>query len=280
MINRPHWSYSSISQYLRCPLQFYFQRILKLPQPTIGSGLVLGSSVHSALELYHRSLQERKPVKVDQLHRIFREVWQAKEKNAEVGYRKGETRDGSIAQGIGLIEVYLKEPPPEGIVAAERQMIFPIRNSREEILETPMVAIVDLLTRDDDGLTITEFKTSGRAYGKFEVEVSMQPTSYFNAVWETFGETARVEYAILVKTKTPKVQRLRTVRDESDLGRLGDIVQTIERAIQAKVFYPIETPLNCSTCPYREPCRQWGVRQPCSIVDNTEILETAEVSAC
>lgn len=280
MINRPHWSYSAINQYLRCPLQFYFQRVLGLPQPTVGSGLVLGSSVHAALELYHRSLQERRPAKVACLHRAFLDSWQARERQSEVEYRKGEGRDDSIAQGINLVEVYLQEPPPEGIVAVEQQMIFPLRNSQGEILETPMVAILDLLSRDDDGLAITEFKTSGRAYGNFEVEVSLQPTSYVNAIWETWGELARVQYTILVKTKAPKVQRLATVRNESDLGRLGDVVQAVERAIEAKAFYPNETPLNCSTCPYRDPCRQWGAGQSNCGLDEIEMHQGDGVPAC
>lgn len=261
MITRPHWSYSSINQYLRCPLQFYFQRIRGLPQPTVGSGLVLGSAVHATLELYHRSLQEQTPVKVEQLHRAFLDSWESREKNSEIAFRKGDTRDDCISQGISLVEIYLKEPPPENIVAVEQNMIFPIHNSQGEILETPMVAIVDLLVRDDGRLTIIELKTSGRSYGNLEVEGSLQPTSYVNAVWETYGEPATVEYAVLVKTKTPKLQRLATIRDESDLGRLGDIVQAVERAIETKAFYPNQSPLNCSTCPYREPCREWGTSQ-------------------
>jgi hypothetical protein len=55
----------------------------------------------------------------------------------------------------------------------------------------------------------------------------------------------------------PKVQRLSTIRNDQDLARLGDIVENIERAIEAQVFYPVESPLNCSTCPYRQPCREW-----------------------
>ena len=280
MINRPHWSYSSVNQYLRCPLQFYFQRIKGLPQPTVGSGLVLGSSVHRTLELYHRSLQERKPVKIDRLHGTFLDAWEIRETETEIEFRKGDTRDGSIAQGIGLIEVYLQEPPPENIVAVEQQMIFPLHNADGHILETPMVSIVDLLTRSDDGLIITEIKTSGRAYGNFEVEASLQPTSYVNAVWETFGEQASVEYAILVKTKTPKLQRLTTVRNENDLGRLGDIVQAVERAIEAKAFYPNETPMNCSTCSYREPCREWKPSQSGTCPGDRQMHQTAEAPAC
>jgi CRISPR/Cas system-associated exonuclease Cas4 (RecB family) len=261
-------------------LQFYFQRIRGLPQPTVGSGLVLGSSIHRTLEVYHRCLQEREPVKTDRLHRAFLEAWEERETNSEIEFRKGDTRDGSIDQGISLIEVYLKEPPPENIVAVEQEMIFPIHNSQGEYLETPMVAIVDLLIRDDERLTITEIKTSGRSYGNFEVEASLQPTSYVNAVWETFGEPATVEYAVLVKTKTPKVQRLATVRDESDCGRLGDIVQAVERAIAVKAFYPNQTPLNCSTCPYREPCREWEASRPCQCGPGTRVSQSEKAPAC
>ena len=203
MINRPHWSYSSVNQYLRCPLQYYFQRIEKLPQPSIGVGLVLGSSVHSALEFYHRRLKDQLPVEAAEVRQAFLESWQAREAKGKIVFRKGATREEGIAQGIGLVEIYLQEPPPEGIVDIERQMLFPLRNSRGEILETPMVAIVDLLTRDELGLKIIELKTSGRSYGNMEVDVSLQPTSYVNAVWESYEEEARVEYAVLVKTKKP-----------------------------------------------------------------------------
>jgi len=280
MFNRPHWSYSSVNQYLRCPLQFYFQRILRLPQPTVGSGLVLGSSVHKALEVYHRSLQKQKPVKADRLHRAFLDSWKERESNSTIEFRKGDSREDNIAQGISLIEVYLKEPPPESIVAVEKEMIFPIRNSLGEYLETPMVAIVDLLTREHGRLAITELKTSGRSYGSFEVEDSLQPTSYVTAVWETFGEWATVEFAVLVKTKTPKLQRLPTVRDESDLGRLGDIVQAVERGIEAQAFYPNRTPLNCSTCAYREPCENWKASKRSRCGDTTHGQRMAEVSQC
>jgi CRISPR/Cas system-associated exonuclease Cas4 (RecB family) len=30
------------------------------------------------------------------------------------------------------------------------------------------------------------------------------------------------------------------------------------RAIQAGQFFPSPSPLNCHSCPYREPCRAWS----------------------
>ena len=142
-----------------------------------------------------------------------------------------------------------------------------------------LVAIADLITCVEDGLKVHEFKTSGRTYSDMEADTSHQPTCYVNAVQEVFGEPARVEYTVLVKTKTPKVQRLEAVRHDEDLGRLGDIVQTIEKAVDASIFYPVESPMNCSTCPYRQPCREWTRSS-----ENTELIQLnikpAEARAC
>ena len=278
MPDRPHWSYSAISQYLSCPLRFYFQRVMRLPQQSVSSSLVLGSAVHAALAEYHRTVQQDVPTDMGKLHRIFAEAWHSRESETRINYRAAESQADLMAQGISLIEVYLQEPPPQNIIGVERIIIAPIHNSRGEYLETPLVAVADLITESNEELTICEFKTSGRAYSEMEAESSLQPTFYVHAVQETFGHSAIMEYTVLVKTKKPKVQRLTTVRNDEDLGRLGDIVEIIERAIQANVFYPIENPLNCSSCPYRQPCREW--RSP----ENPELMQlnvkSAEARTC
>jgi len=276
MYHRPHWSYSSITQYLSCPLRFYFQRVIRLPQTSVGSGLVMGSAVHAALAEYHRTVQQDEPTDVANLHRVFSETWNRRENECPVAYKSSENPDDLKAQGISLVELYLKDPPPQNIVAIEEEMIAPLHNSRGEYLETPLLAVADLITEDNEELTVREFKTSGRSYSEMEVETSLQPTAYVNAVKEILGQHATVQYTVLVKTKTPKVQRLTTVRTDEDLSRLGDLVESIERATHAGVFYPVETPLNCSTCPYRQPCREWGRTQPSDRIP----LNTPEAVPC
>ncbi len=254
---RPHWSYSAINQYLRCPLQYYFQRILKLPQPTVSSGLVLGSAIHNALAVYHQYLMEKKEPVEQQIRQAFLETWIFRTEEQKVEFKANESQENLIEQGLALLKLYMEEPPPQNIVAIEQRFLVPLHNSEGEYLETPLLAFTDLITKEADVLKVTEFKTSGRSYGDFEVEASLQATCYVNAVIETTGQMPKVEYAVLVKTKTPKLQRLKTSRTEDDLGRLGDLVQNVERAVANEIFYPIETPLNCSTCSYRQECREW-----------------------
>jgi len=277
MTNRPHWSYSAINVFLRCPLHFYFERILGLPQRTVGSGLVLGSAVHRALETYHRGLQKKQPVPLDHLQTVFLSAWKTREERGEITYRNGDSREDNLAQGINLLEVYLQEPPPESIVAVEQEMVVPLHNSKCDYLERPLVAVLDLITQEG-GLKVSEFKTSGRAYGEFEAETSIQPTCYLNAVQEMYGEPATVEFVVLVKTKKPRVQRIPVMRDDGDVGRLGDLVQAIERAIEVKAFFPIESPMNCSNCPHREPCREWG--RSSDVVEPTTFNGLAGTPSC
>jgi CRISPR/Cas system-associated exonuclease Cas4 (RecB family) len=257
MHTRPHWSYSSISQYLACPLRYYFQRILCLPQPTVGSGLVLGSAVHAALAHYHHDLKLNRKPRRDAIRTTFVESWERRD-GTSIAFKEGETRADLMAQGMALVELYLAEPPPERIVAVEQEIISPVHDSTGEYLETPLVAIADLIVDCGSGLLVREFKTSARAYGGSEVSSSLQPTCYVNAVQEVFGEPTTVEYTVLIKTKTPRIQKLPVERQEADLGRLGDIVKNIEKGVQAGIFYPVESAMNCSTCPYRGPCREWG----------------------
>jgi len=223
----------------------------------VGSSLVLGSSVHNALAIYHRSLESNTRVELNQLRDCIRETWRAEIGRKKIEYKDGETSDSLIDQAITLIELYAHGPPPTNIVSIEKRMTVPLHNSDGEILEKPMVAVADLVTRLEGSIHIIEFKTAAKAYSEFEVSSSLQATCYVNAGLEMFGEIATVEYTVLVKTKTPKIQRMKTRRDENDLGRLGDLVETIEQAVEAEAFYPVESTMNCSSCSYRRECVEW-----------------------
>jgi len=130
---RPHWSYSAITQYLRCPLQYYFQRVLGLPSQTISTSLVMGSAVHAGLAEYHRRLTMKEKLDSTAIRKTFLDSWNEKAGLQKILYRDGETRDDCIAQGVQLLDLYLQEPPPENIVSIEQRMLVPLYNSQGSI---------------------------------------------------------------------------------------------------------------------------------------------------
>jgi hypothetical protein len=62
MIEHPHWSYSALAQYLRCPRQYFFERVLYLPRRSCSAGQALGTAVHAALAAYHEGLRRAQPL--------------------------------------------------------------------------------------------------------------------------------------------------------------------------------------------------------------------------
>jgi putative RecB family exonuclease len=257
MTDRPHWSYSQLAQYLRCPLQYFFERVAKVPRPFVPSGMALGSAVHQALADYHRHLQLGRSVSRERIQETFRNAWGQNGQQTPIRYRDGEHEQEVLDQGTALVDAYLGELPPQNILLVEQSMTVPLHNSRGEFLEKPLVAVVDLLCRTDDGLLVTEFKTSGRRFNESEADTALQASCYVHAVQELHDEPVLVRYTVLVKTKKPAIQHLETVRTKSDLGRLGDVIQTVERAICAGAFYPVESPMNCSGCGFFRACREW-----------------------
>lgn len=250
-------SYTAISQYLRCPLQYWFQRVLGIPPRSTPAPLALGSALHEALAHYHRSLQENRPMAPVPVLNAFHTAWNERKRWDLITYPQG-TEAGHVEQGRALIEAYLQQPPPENIVAVEQEIVTPLVNTRGEVIPRDLVAVLDLLTRDADGnLVVTDIKTSSRAYGEMDASLSLQPTAYVHAAQQEYAEDAAFKYVVLVKTKKAKVQTVAATRTVTDAARLGDLVEVIDHAVGQGVFYPVESPHNCSTCSYRRPCRQW-----------------------
>ena len=267
---RPHWSFSQLNQFLRCPLQYYFERVLKLERPYAPSVLVLGSSVHEGLAAYHRLLQAGQEIPAGHVQETFLNAWQANEDRQPIQYKEKETKDELLAQGIALLELYLQSEPPQNIVAVEQPMMVPLFTSNGECLEKPLMAVLDLLNRDDHGLVVSEYKTASRKYGESETETKLQATAYSHAIQQYFDEKPGIRYVILVKTKKPQIQIVETVRNDEDAARLGDIIQTVERAIDAQAFYPNESAMTCSGCQYYRQCKQWAGCHNLHAIENTK----------
>jgi CRISPR/Cas system-associated exonuclease Cas4 (RecB family) len=255
---------------MRCPLRHFFQYVLALPQRTTPSALVLGSATHQALAVFHRSIQEGKTVDREAVKSAFLQAWKERKDRQVVEFSHG-TEQHELDVGISLLEVYLKQPPPEHVVAVEEEIVSPLVTSQGEVLDVALIGVLDLVTRSDTGLKVTDLKTSSRSYSEMEAQLSLQATCYLYSAHHHFGESASFEYQVLLKLKQPRVQTIATFRTTTDFQRLGDLVQTIERAVTTGVHYPIENPLNCSGCPYRKPCRDWQS-------DQSLPVETSRVS--
>ena len=233
--------FSQLNQFLRCPLQYYFERVLKLERPyaPVPWSWVAASTRDSRSTI--GTFRQNRQIPAGHVQETFLNAWQANEDRQPIQFKERRTKDDLLAQGIALLELYLQEPPPQNIVAVEQPMMVPLFTSNGECLEKPLMAVLDLLNRDDHGLVVTEFKTASGRYGESETETKLQATAYSHAIQQRYDEKPGIRYVILVKTKKPQIQIVETVRNDEDAARLGDIIQAVERAIEAQAFYPNES---------------------------------------
>ena len=262
-----HVSYSAIAQYLRCPLQYYFERVLRLPIDRVASGLVFGGAIHASLASYHLQLQQLETgrdggAQREDVYRAFLDEYTRREQQARVVYGSGESRLGLIDEAMTLVEKYLAAEPPAGILYVEQWVVAPLTTSTGKVLPTPLVAVADVVYGDASQPVVRELKTARSPYRQSDVDSALQGTCYAHAVEQTLGTRPRLEYAVLTRSTPPSLQLLQTSRRPEQMTRLADLVEVVLGAIAADVFYPIESAANCSGCPFRSECRDWRPVSP------------------
>ena len=261
------------------PAAVLFRADREAPKAVRAKWHALGSAIHDALAEYHRHHQHGRPVPAGHITTTFVAAWERQEQDWPLQFKDGQPRDDLIEQGVALLELYQQQPPPQNILAIEHEIVVPLVNSQGEFLDKPLVGVIDLLQREEAGLVVTEFKTSGRRFNEFEADTALQASAYAYAVQEKFDADAIIRYTILVRTKSLVIQQLETTRSELDGGRLGDLAEAVDRAIDAGAFYPVENAMNCSGCPFRLPCLEWkGVGRP--LREEVETPELQQVLLC
>lgn len=188
MKDQGHWSYNRLSKFLRCPLAYFFEYELDLPKRFVPSNLVLGSAVHEALATYHRSIRAGTRCDRETVLGAFIKSWIEREAKEKVLFTGGDLKVDLMEQGGEVIRAYLQEPPPQQVIAVEETFISPIVTSDGKVLDKPLLSVLDLLTREPSGLTITDFKTAGRSMSGAEADMSYQANCYVNAISYNFDE--------------------------------------------------------------------------------------------
>jgi putative RecB family exonuclease len=122
-----------------------------------------------------------------------------------------------------------------------------------------LLARIDLLVETEDALLVADFKTARSRWSDAQVEDQGEQLLLYSELARRLlpGKSLRLEFAVLTKGKTPAAERYLVPLDPHRVERTRRIVERIWRAIEAGHFYPAPSPMNCPSCPYRRPCREW-----------------------
>ncbi len=251
-----HLSFSSVSTFQACPLKWAFRYVLSLPVTTTSSSLVYGSALHAAVQYHFEQLLVGKPTTdLEALLNIYQDVWESEE--LTVLFPKTESRQTLDALAVKSLDVFLKSDfaHPQGeILGVEEELRGVVVPGCPELL-----ARVDLLVDTGTELVVTDFKTSRSSWSEEKVDDGSPQLLLYSELVKPMadGRPVKLSFAVLTKTKSPVLTVHEVPFDQQKVDRTKRIVERVWQAIQSGHFYPNPSPLNCSTCPYRDPCAAW-----------------------
>jgi putative RecB family exonuclease len=252
-----HLSFSAVSTFQACPLRFYFRYVLGLPQTVISSSLVFGSAMHHAVQFHYEQLMiGNKPPDLDMLLDAYQDYWEGQKKQT-IRFGKGEDRDALGRMADRMLRAFMASgyAQPQGVILGVEEEL------RGQLVPgcPDLLARLDLIVDTGSELIVSDFKTSHSSWSCYKVDdVSPQLLLYSELVKPMAdGRPIKLSFAVLTKTKLPVLTVHDVPLDAQQMNRTKGTVEQVWKAIQAGHFFPNPSPLNCGTCPFRNPCRQW-----------------------
>lgn len=255
-----HISPSQISMFRRCPEQWY-QRYVegRVMPPQIA--MIKGSSVHKGAEINHRQkIETREDLPRDQIVEQAVADYEARAGD-ELLLDEGKSRADQVGEGkdsvASLAGLYADEVAPSIMpVMVEERILTPIDGA------PPLLTIIDVA---DEAGYVRDLKTAGKSKNQKEADESFQLSCYALAYQERTGQLpAGMSLDVMVETKTPKYQRLNTVRGPEIVAPTIAIIYAVLDAIQKGVFLPpAEGSWVCDPrwCGYYGSCNYTGKRR-------------------
>lgn len=255
MIKNIHNSHLSMMN--RCPQQFERRYINGEIIPP-GIAARRGSGVHKAAEINHvQKVASHEDLAVDTLQDAARDEYVRLVKDEGVFIPKDQVseKEKLLAAGLDaatrLVKLYRDDLAPQIQPLFAEQFL-----TIDAGLELPIAGTIDVLTEDN---WLPDLKTADKSKPEGEADNSLQLTFYAGMVANHTGKWPdKVSLEILVNTKEPKLQSLKTIRGPEDWQNLMLRVQLMIAQIKTGIFPPCDPGAwICSPrwCGYFQSCK-------------------------
>lgn len=232
-------SYSSISTYQTCPLQFKLAQIDKLPTKRTPA-LDFGESLHKALHFLYGPPTPQ-PVSLDELLTHLKKVWR------NDTFSGPEEEQAYLDHANQILTKYYES----NIVGKDYQI--PVALEHYFQIDFNGVTVSGRIDRMDKlpggGYEIIDYKTNRRLPSLSKVQSDLQLSIYHWAVQETWGITPeKLTFHFLIPDES-----LSTCRSQDEIEQTKETVARIIKDIENEKFEARENPL-CPWCDFQTHC--------------------------
>jgi putative RecB family exonuclease len=265
-----HISHNQIFNYLNCSLKYKFHYIEGRPMERISIALPFGSAIHSAIEMFYRTLKIKgQREQISAIIQRFETCLELDLDNTKVPiiYKK-ETPDrkATIEMGRGLLKAFYESNTilPENIVDVELPLSARLYTDEGKPTDFLLVGIIDLLLMDENReVVVIDNKTASKPLAQSTADDDNQMTAYayLLASNKYVFPTANVKcrFDVLRKLKTPTFEQVGTVRTADQRRRFAKIASSVLNAIDAGIYIP-QSSWMCVDCGFSSPCKRWHIQ--------------------
>lgn len=139
-----HWSYSSLTLFMRNRLSFKKAYILKQFDDPKSPSSVVGSAGHKALEAYYNGMP------VDQAIEVGMKLIE-RTSDAEIDFGKTGSREKMMKEYTQAINFYFAEMKPVKVLGVEKSITKEIKDREGNVLALPAKAKIDLVVQNESG---------------------------------------------------------------------------------------------------------------------------------
>ena len=247
----PHWSYSAFSTYLTCPMKYYFRYIAQAEVERTSVCLPFGRAFHAVLS---ERAWKGSDFKLEDVQENFAVFFKGETEVSEnLIYKQDETFDSCLQKGFDMLKVALENWTDD----------FSVKTVAESFkievpgLKKPLIGEFDLVVTDGGDEAICDWKTASSKWPASKADHDLQATAFCYAYKAVHGRSPLFRFDVYTKAKQPTLNQYYTVRTQDQLDRFAFLAGRIERSVEAGLFYPNESCMNCAECPYRERCKKW-----------------------
>jgi putative RecB family exonuclease len=257
LTGRDYISWSALSTFRTCPLKYKYRYIDGLPEESVSSALVFGTGIHTAIEQHFQAVLSGDPKPdLDALLFAYRSAWLPHEPDA-ISFGSKETRESLDDLASRMLTAFLNSPA----ASVQGRVLGVEEEIRGMLVEgvPDLLGRIDLLTEDDDTLTITDIKTSRGKWSQEQVEDSGEQLLLYSHLASEISPGKKLATRFLILTKTKETQIDEHVREVNPAAVKRTLagVERVWRAISAGNFYPAPSVVGCAGCGYRAACRGW-----------------------
>jgi hypothetical protein len=237
------YSFTQISQYLRCPRSYRYRYLDGWREKETRAAMAFGRSFENALGAFFRGEDPGAALFTD---------WGA-HRDAGFEYKKGESWDRLVHQGIQLLERFAQD---DRIRVHDPQKDLQIKILRTLAGGSEFLGYVDAIGELDGTRCIIDWKTTSARYpdapeGLLSLDPQLICYSWLTGISE-------VAFVVFVRKHHPEIQYLRATISEEQRKEFGRLVETTVNQVETAHFDShsgIRFPQNgCVSCAHLGLC--------------------------